>query len=290
MRVAVFGAGGFIGRYLVDRLSQAGEDVVTYSSAMGDVFDLRTGVLFDQVEIPKGTDCVVYLAQSPSYRQMPEMAGQLWGVNVISALRAASLARLCGAKRFIYASTGNVYSPGFLPHNENDSLRRDDWYALSKVHAEEGLSLCRSDLSTTAVRIFGVYGPGQTDKLVPNLAKSIRSGQAIKLAPHPCDAEDSGGLRISLSYIDDVVDVLLQLIKKPGPEVINLAGPEVLSIKDIAEQIGKQCGVMPIFEFADRSRSFDLVADVSMLVEFCSPRFTTFSEGVERTFRKEVEP
>jgi nucleoside-diphosphate-sugar epimerase len=286
----VIGASGFIGRAVVARLIVDGADVLSFSSHLNSIFKPLTGIIAENFDLPSDVDGIIYLSQSPYYRQVPDTIGHLWGVNVVSALRVAELARKRGVQCFIYASTGNVYSPGFLPHKENDSLRRDDWYALSKVHAEEGLSLYRSDLSTMAVRIFGVYGPGQTDKLVPNLAKSILAGQAIKLAPHPCDAEDSGGLRISLSYIDDVVDVLLQLIEKPGPEVINLAGPEVLSIKDIAEQIGKQCGVMPIFEFAHRSRSFDLVADVSRLLEVCSPRFTPFSEGVKRTFRKEVEP
>lgn len=283
MQIAVIGAGGYIGRNLIARLGSVGDYVIPYSSSTNNVFDARTGVLNDDVQIPKGTDCVVYLAQSPFHRQMPDMAAHLWGVNVVSALKAADLARACGAKRFIYASTGNVYAPSFFPHREDASTRRDDWYALSKVHAEECLALYRNDISITVARIFGVYGPGQTGRLVPNLVQSVRSGVPVKPAPNPCSIEDRGGLKVSLCYIDDVVEIFSQLIHKSLPDVINVAGPESLSIRDIAQAIGERLGVTPKFEVSDHPRAFDLLADITTLVETLNPIFTPFNEGLKRT-------
>lgn len=247
------------------------------------MFEPASGILSDGFDLPAGTECVVYLAQSPYYRQMPEKASHLWGVNVLSAMKVAELARHRGVRRFIYASTGNVYSPSFSPLSEGDSLRRDDWYALSKIHAEEGLGLYRSDMSVTVTRIFGVYGPGQADKLVPNLAQSIRSGVPIKLAPNPHDDEDKGGLKVSLCYIDDVVEIFSRLIAQEGPDVINVAGPEVLSVRDIAQAIGDTLGISPKFEIASQPRGLDLIADVTMLVGMLSPKFKPFVESIRRT-------
>lgn len=286
MRVAVFGAGGYIGRYLMARLRLAGEDAISYSSATGNVFDARTGILAESVEIPAGTECVIYLAQSPFYRQMPEMASHLWGVNVVSALKTADLARRCGAKRFIYASTGNVYSPSFSPLLEGSPLRRDDWYALSKVHAEEGLALYRNDLSVTAARIFGAYGPRQTGRMVPRMVEAIRSGVTIKLAPNPHDVGDQGGLRVSLCYIDDVVEIIFRLIRETAPNAINVAGPEPFSVRKIALAIGAQLGITPQFEVASQHREFDLIADVTKLVETLNPKFSHFSDGIANTVEK----
>lgn len=283
MSVAIIGAGGFIGQCLAARLRKSGVKVVSFSSRSINIFEPDTGVLSEGVDLPCGTECVVYLAQSPFYRQVPEKAAHVWGVNVISAIKIAELARGAGVRRFIYATTGNVYSPSFLPLKEESPVRRDNWYALSKLHAEEALALFKNDMSVTLARIFGVYGPGQLDKLIPNLVKSIRSGAPITLAPNPNNELDAGGLKVSLCYIDDIVEIFTQLINQTTAGIINIAGPEALSVRNIVQEIGDQLGISPQFEIANQPRQFDLVADVTKLVEMYNPKFTPFVEGVQRT-------
>lgn len=246
---------------------------------------MKTGLLTDSINIPEGTNCVIYLPQSPYYRQVPEKAEHLWGVNVVSAIKVAELAKRAGVRQFIYASTGNVYSPSFFPLNEESPVRRDDWYALSKLHAEEALALFRNDMSVTLARIFGIYGPEQADKLIPNLVKSVRAGMPVKLAPNPNDELDTGGLKVSLCYIEDALEIFAHLIAKEGPNVINLAGPEALSVRGIVQAIGDQLGISPQFETANRSRTFDLVADVTKLTAMFNPKFTPFVEGIQRTLQ-----
>lgn len=283
MQIALFGAGGYIGRHIAAHFNQIGLSVIRYSSASEGTFNPDTGFLADSVVIAPGTDCVIYLSQSPYYRQKSERADHMWGVNVVSAMKVAELARRVGVKRFIYASTGNVYSPSFSPLKEGFPVCRDNWYSLSKVHAEECLALFNNDMSVTSARIFGVYGPGQTDKLVPNLVRSIQSGVTINLAPKQGDSEDDGGLKVSLCYIDDIVDVFSKMLHKSGPEIINIAGSEVLSVRDVAQAVGVQLGIVPKFETGGQPRAFDLVADISELVGLYNPKFTPFSEGIRQT-------
>lgn len=280
MKVAVFGSGGYIGQRLVARLVGEQVQVVRYSSGAGDLFDPATGVLREHVELPTGTNCVVYLSQSPKNRHMPDAAGHLWGVNVVSAIRVAALARQAGVRQFIYASTGNVYQPGFGLLREDSPVRRDDWYALSKVQAEEALALFKNDMSMLSMRIFGVYGPNQTGRLVPNLVQSVRAGLPIRVDPHPTDNSDNGGLRVSLCYIDDAVQILSRLIASQLDGLINIAGPEVLSVSDIACAIGEQLGHSPRLETASTPRAFDLMADITRLVAVCQPKFTPFEDGL----------
>jgi nucleoside-diphosphate-sugar epimerase len=59
--------------------------------------------------------------------------------------------------------------PVFVPIRKQTPLYRDEWYPLSKLHAEEALSLYRRYMDVIIVRPFGIYGPGQKDWLVPNL-------------------------------------------------------------------------------------------------------------------------
>lgn len=283
MRIAVFGTGGFIGRHLTNELLRNGDDVISYSSSMPHVFDHRTGLLQDFLTLPAGTECVVYLAQSPFYRDVPAQAAHLWSVNVLSALKAAEMARQANATKFIYASTGNVYAPDFCAHREDAPLRRDDWYALSKIHAEEALAAYNDLLSVTSARIFGVFGPGQSGKLIPNLVHAVRTGQVITLGPHPTNETDSNGLHLSLCYIDDAVRILSSMVRHNESGPVNVAGAEVLSVRDIALEIGQRLGISPIFRIADNPRAFDLRADLSKLVNTHNPGFTSFTTGLDLT-------
>jgi nucleoside-diphosphate-sugar epimerase len=280
MKVAVFGSGGYIGRHLVVRLRRDGAAVVPFSSADPGVFDPVTGLLLDGVILPADTDTVVFLSQSPRFRQMPDEASHLWSVNVLSAMRAAKLARQSGVGRFVYASTGNVYAPSFEAMDESRPLRRDDWYALSKVHAEEALALYNSDMQVLSARIFGVYGPGQTDRLVPNLVQSLRGGNSVTLASRADGVQDDGGLRVSLCFIHDVVDIFAHLVGQGTAGAINIAGPHAVSIGDVAAAIGRLIGRPARFELASQPRRFDLIADVTKLVQLCRPQFTPFETGL----------
>ena len=200
-----------------------------------------------------------------------------------SAVRVAALAAKAGVRKMIYTSTGNVYAPGFGAYAESSPLRRDALYELSKVQAEEALSLFQGRLNLTVVRLFGIYGPGQSGRLIPNLAAAIASGKPLIIERHPIDPSDLGGLRVSPCYIDDTVGILAGLIRRESPPAMNVAGDEVLSVRQIAAAIGRLLGREPSFEVAVRSRAGDLVADIGLLKRLLDPRFTPFETGLRRT-------
>ncbi len=228
---------------------------------------------------------MVYLAQSPHYRKTPEMAGHLLRVNGTAAVETADLARRAGVDRFIYASTGSVYAPSFAPLAETSPLRRDRWYPLSKVHAEEALALFRDDLNLTVLRPFGMYGPGQTTMLVPHLVRLVAKGDEVFIDQNPGDAADQDGLRISLCYVDDAAEIVRRLLERQGPDVLNLAGPRAVSIREIAQQIGAEMNREPNFVMADRERETDLVADLTLLNHTVAPKFTDLEIGIRETLK-----
>jgi len=280
MRIAIVGAAGFIGTHLHRALLVSGIDVLPISST-ASAFDLETGIIVDAL-LPAGPlDAVVYLSQSPRYRDVPQQGAHLWGVNVVSALKAAEWARRSNARRFVYASSGNVYEPGFSPLREDAPLRRDNWYALSKVQAEEALQVYGDELRVTCARLFGVYGAGQHGKLVPNLIDSVRGHRTIRLQPHPADPRDDGGVRVSLTHVDDVVQVMRQLAVAGGPRALNIAGPDTLSVRDIATRVGRGLAIEPSFAAETRPREGDLVADRTRLCAEWAGPFRRFDETLE---------
>ncbi|MCC5635735.1 NAD(P)-dependent oxidoreductase [Nostoc sp. CHAB 5844] len=284
MKVLIVGSKGFIGKYLFNHLKLLGADVYGISSTDDNGINLETGILSEQFSISPGTDAVVYLAQSPYYRQVPEKAAHLLNVNVVSAVKVAEIARKAKVQRFIYTSTGNVYAPSFQSLVETSPLKRDNWYSFSKICAEEALALFRNDMDITITRLFGVYGPGQTDKLIPRLVNTVLQGNKVFIERNENDISDLDGLKLSVIYIYDLVEILTQILKKsPNYYFINIASQEVINLRKIINSIAILTQKQVNIELTDKIRYFDLIADITLLKQTFNPVFTPFNVGIEKT-------
>lgn len=279
----VIGSGGFIGSFFVRKLRADGVNVIESSSKLDAGIDKNSGLFSEEFRIPKTTDSVIYVAQSPYFRDVPSRALHVAAVNTYSVICAASEARRAGVRKFIYLSTGSVYASSFEPISESFRLRRDDWYSLSKAHAEEALSLFRDCMQIVIVRPFGVYGPGQKDRLVPNLIRAVSDGSPVALQARVDGVEDHQGLRLSLCYIDDFVVALSMLVHSDFAGVVNVASEEVLSIRSIVDEVAERLGASPNYVVSSNKRSSDFIADTALLQRTFNVRFRSFSQGIKET-------
>ncbi|MCE9546978.1 MAG: NAD(P)-dependent oxidoreductase [Planctomycetia bacterium] len=290
MRCIVIGAAGFIGAALVDHLAACGDHVLAIDHRASDAPSQAArhqtlDVARDDLRFADAPDAVFYLAQSSAYRDFPERAGDLFGVNLVGAVRAASAARAVGAKWFAYASTGNVYQPSFAPLPESAATRRDEPYAASKLMAEEALALFRPRLAVSAIRLFGVFGPRQRRMLPVLVRQRIEQGEPIVLQPAPGEVEPTGGLRVSWTFVGDVVQRLRELAVaatsgQSVPDTLNLAGPEPISLHQFAQTMGRALRREPRFEISATLRMFDLCADITLLRTLTGNTFTPFESAM----------
>ncbi len=281
MRYCVVGSGGYIGRFLCEHLIKQGHSVDKVSSSLAGGIDPTTGLL-PELDLAQ-VDVVVYLAQSPFYRQLPQRAPHLLAVNCVSAVHVAIAAQASNVSKFIYASTGNVYQASFDAFKEHSTLERGNWYSLSKIMGEEGLRLAAGGMDLTCLRIFGVYGPGQADKLIPNLIARVTRGETVTVDRQPSAAEaQPEGLRTNPIYIDDTVRAIEMVAGIRGVPVMNFAGDEVLSIRQMVEIIGEVAGTSPQVAVNDRERAGDLIGDTSLFRSHYTPPLTPFKEGIQK--------
>lgn len=283
MNALVIGSGGYIGRNLSAYLKGRGWEVSGASSRDGTGIDPATGLFCQGFAIPPGTQAIIYLAQSPYSGSADIDPWHVFNVNVGSAIRAAQLGGDVGVKHFVYASTGNVYRWSIDPYREDAPLRRDEWYAMSKVHAEEALAHFASTMEVKVLRLFGVYGPNQRDRLVANIIDRVLGSRDISVdrTPEETNARQDG-LRISVCYIEDLCRIVEAAIVYGGAGVMNVASDDVPSIRELAQIVAELTSRPANLVAIDHVRSGNLIADIARLKTSLNPTFTPLRVGLEK--------
>lgn len=296
MKITVIGASGFLGSSLSKFLSEFHSvNCMDIRSIYTEAFSLQKNivdVINDNIQIPHGTEIVIYLSQSPFYHGQTETVPHLFGVNNYGAIKAITSAVKSKARLFIYASTGNVYSPSFAPLKETDKVRKNDFYALSKISTEETLKLFQNYIDVLSLRFFGIFGPQQTTMLPYNILISILNEHPIFLQPSPHTKNGIiNGLCISFIYLYDAIRMFESLISLYAngyklPEVVNVGGPDKISLRLFANTIGNIIKKKPIFVVKENNRAFDLIADITLLLQTIkSFEFTPFDDAMSNSYK-----
>lgn len=285
MRVLILGVSGFIGQHLQRRLILEGHEVTGVArrsppdQAPGGSMiplDLRDPAFTDL--LPKRVDVLVHLAQAAT--SFPEGVADLYTVNTVSVLRALEFARTAGASFFLLASSGSVY--GFekkrAGYCEDDPCRPRDFYEVTKRHAEELVEQFAQFFPAAILRLFTPYGPGQSHRLVSRLIERIASRQPLAIS------EQETSPRLNPIFISDVVEAMCMSLRQRSRGTYNLGGPDVLSLREMAEIIGHKLGIPPVFQSPAPQRSPDCFGDISKIKrEVGFAPSVRFSEGVRLT-------
>jgi UDP-glucose 4-epimerase len=287
VKILLTGASGFIGVRVARRLAAAHQvycvvrraDALVPAQANSIVFDLAApghGRLSDA--LPGRIDAVLHLAQSRHYREFPEQAGAIFAVNTAATAALLEYAAEAGAARFVLASTGTVYEPYGGRLAEDAPVAPVSFYSATKLAAEALLQGWRSRLGCCALRLFFPYGPGQTGRLVPQLVERIRSKTAVTL--------DGGGdgLVLAPTFVDDIAAVFEAALDGEWNGIFNVAAPHPVSLRHLAEEIGRVIGVEPRFIPSGAAQAPRIVPELGRLSEcYDMSRFRPLAVGLAET-------
>ena len=265
MRLLITGATGFIGGSLVDLLSPYHE-LVCLVSDRGKArpcpnvvwVEQDLGGPLDEKRIPTPIDGIIHLAQSRHYREFPERSWDIFDVNIRSTLSLLEYGRKVGIQKFIYASSGGIYGYSYEKFVETDSTNPINFYLTSKYCAELLIGNYEPFFATVVFRFFFVYGVGQEGMLIPRLLNSIRQGEPVVVF-------GKDGVRMNPIHIRDAIKVFPSSLDGPVTGVFNVAGDEIVSIKELAEVIGSLIEQSPRFVYERSTISGDIIGDNSRM-------------------------
>lgn len=279
LHILVTGATGFVGKSLITHALAEGHEVTALvrngSKAPAGcttlTHELGCGATLN---LPNGINTVVHLAQSRAYRQFPGDAVEMFRVNVAGTHEILMAAERSGVSSFCLVSSGAVYEPFTAPLIEDAPIAPISNLGSTKFAAEMLARPYGKLFPISVLRLFTPYGPGQTERLIPDLIHRVREGKAVTLP------ETGSGMQFTPSFVDDICAAMLAAISDRWTGVFNLASPEVLTIAEAAEKIGTALGRQPVFE-RKKGGSPVVVPDLSRLSErYDLARFRSFSDGI----------
>jgi len=226
--------------------------------------------------LPVSIDGVVHLAQSRRYREFPAGALDMTDVNVRATAHLLDWAVRSGAQAFVFASTGSIYEDYSRPLLEDEKQSPMQFYAASKLAAETLMRPYGALLNACALRLFFLYGPGQTDKLVYNIVQRVRDGVPVSVSM------DGEGLQFRAGYSEDVARVFRVALEQGWNGVLNVACPEIVSVRRLADVAGEALGKAPIVETTQVETAPIIVPELAKLAgRYDLSTFTRIRDGVD---------
>jgi len=302
--ILVTGGAGFIGSHLADALLERGDDVVV-------IDDLSTG---SHDHVPRNAelveadvadaeavrsafedrrfDAVVHIAGQASISKSFDNPENDLRVNVVGTLNVIDQMVAHGVSRLVYASSMTAYGePQTIPTPESEPCIPISYYGVTKYAAERYVQVAgaRTDveLSVTSLRMFNVFGEGQSLTNPYQGVLAIFIGNVLR--GEPITIHSDGKQTRDFVYIGDVVDAWLRVLADPGTRggVYNVGSGRETTIAELAQAVVRAFGHDEWEIHTGPEQRGDLrrsCADVNALEQATGWRpHTSLDEGMRRT-------
>jgi nucleoside-diphosphate-sugar epimerase len=256
LKILVTGGEGFIGSWIVEKLSQMGHRVTTLDS--GETYDViqreeldrlcqwrqrnwkRVTKISGNVTMPldrvwlRKQDIVIHLASYPRAKivnEHPEMGVQ----NIV--VGTTGMLQDCveyGIKRFVYVSSSMIYGDFADGADEKTVPNPINIYGEAKLTGERLTKQFNRafGLEYVIARPSGVYGAGDIpDRVLSKFFDAAINNQNILV--HGAD------IRVDFTYVEDAVDGIIRcaLEKQAANKIFNITAGNAINLHEAAKKI-----------------------------------------------------
>ena len=237
-RTLVTGAGGFIGRALVNALAAHGIDVVASDAAPGggwlpcDVTDFdRLSELVSDEQI----DTIIHCGAVSGPMVLADDPLAVWRINAGGTANVLETARRAGVGRVVVCSSTEVY--GATPGRVDEQTPADpaSVYAASKLAAEQATFAWarQHGVDALALRLAWIYGPGRmTETQLETLLLNVLEGRESMIEGAEADWTH-------YLHVTDALDALIAAARaqKLGHRLYNVSGGRGVSMGELVDTV-----------------------------------------------------
>ena len=255
MKAVVTGGAGFIGSHIVDVLLSDGHSVHVIDNLVNGRLEnlaqhqnhpelsVQQADIRDKAAIKPGfkeADWVFHMAGLADIVPSIDQPDEYITTNVNGTLNVLECAREAEVSRLIYAASSSCYGiPDSYPTPETAAIRPQYPYALSKYMGEELVLHWQQcyGLSTTALRLFNVYGPRSRTTGAYGAVFGVFLAQ--KLNNQPYTVVGDGNQSRDFTYVTDVASAFVAAAQAElAGEVFNIGSGDHYSINQLVALLG----------------------------------------------------
>lgn len=265
MRVLVTGGAGYVGSVSVERLLQAGHEVVVLDDlstghriSVPDVASLEVGSYGDPASMARlferaRVDAILHCAARSLVGESVRDPARYYRDNVGGGIALLEACRQAGVDRVVFSSTAAVYGvPAATPIPETAPLAPINPYGETKRTFEGALRFYGEayGLRSASLRYFNVAGATYQNgelhdpetHLVPNLLRAAETGEPITLFGDDYPTPDGTCVRDYI-HVADLADAHLLALEATAPDdprtdaalVCNLGIGSGFSVREVVE-------------------------------------------------------
>jgi UDP-glucuronate 4-epimerase len=245
--VLVTGAAGLVGNEVCAILRKRGDQVIgidrqSAENTSGPIIVCDLGDIHRLHELSReGVQAVIHCAAHSGPMVARDNPYSMVQVNILGTANMLEIARIHGARRFVYCSSTTAYGPtppGPVP--EDVALKPTNVYGASKVASEQLVSAYATQygLDGVSLRLSWVYGPRRTtDCAIRTMITDAQAGRPTRIA----FGRDFPRQYI---YVSDAASALVAALdaQKLPRRIYNVTGGSFKTLGEIAEVVS---GILP---------------------------------------------
>lgn len=282
-KILLTGGSGFIGRHLVKKFTESGQEVCNYdlqklptlrNSIKADIFD------FEKLKnITRGHDCIIHLVGLADGAAAQKNPMGSFKTNMLSLQNVLESCRLFGGKKIVFPSSASVYGiTQDLPIKESFPPNPTNIYSWHKYICERMIQSYHDNFGIDYVilRLFNVYGAGHKGVVGAFLDKAKKDELIQSFGPYQYRDFVYGG---------DVAEAVYKaaIYEKVNNRIVNIGSGKGMQIRELLDLI---CEIFPNArweEVKEKFTMYDSIADVTL-----AKILIDFEPHASREFMREI--
>lgn len=271
MKVMITGSGGFVGKNLVEGLSEKYEILAPRSSEL----DLTDYIAVENYLTVNQITMVVHAAVHSALTTERDA-----GMQIDLRMLANLTRNLDKLKKLIVFGSGAE----FAKTRDMKKVKEDEWgqyipedsYGLSKVITQE---IVKREPKMINLRLFGIYGPYEDYryKFISNAIVKNLLGLPIRIKQD---------VVFDYLYVTDLVEVVDYFLSHEGKyRDYNVTPSESIRISELVKLVNKVAEQKSVVEIVNPNLNFEYTgSNHRLLQEMPDWQITTYHEGIEKLF------